>query len=164
LTLTRYLRSLHTRVKFSFIHILREMMMRLAMMMLAATAALPALAATTDFKIALTGDSEVPGPGAKHGSGEADLTFDTSKGNVCYTLHAKGIMTSTMAHIHKGAVGVAGPPVAPLTPPNSTEGMSSGCAPLPADVLSDILANPANYYVNIHTSAYPKGALRGQIK
>jgi len=151
-------------VKFSFIHILREMMMRLAMMMLAATAAMPAFAAATEFHTVLTGDAEVPGPGAKHGSGEADLTFDTGKGNVCYTLHAKGIMTASMAHIHKGAAGVAGPVVVPLTPPNSTEGMSSGCAPLPAEVLTDIVANPANYYVNVHTSGYPKGALRGQIK
>jgi hypothetical protein len=138
--------------------------MRLIVMLAAAATAFPAIAATTVMKTDLTGAAEVPGPGAKHGSGEAELTFDTAAGNVCYTLHAKDIMTATMAHIHKGAAGVAGGVVVPLKAPDSQEGMSSGCAPLPADVLADIIANPANYYVNIHTTAYPKGAIRGQLK
>jgi hypothetical protein len=32
-----------------------------------------------------------------------------------------------------------------------------------ADVVKPIVANPSAYYVNIHTAAYPKGALRGQL-
>ena len=50
--LNRFPAQLHIGVKFSFIHILREMMMRLAMMMFAATAAMPALAATTNSRSA----------------------------------------------------------------------------------------------------------------
>jgi len=75
---------------------------------------------------------------------------------------SKGTDTPTMAHIHKGAAGVAGGVVVPLAPP--TNGMSEGCAPLAADVLSAILATPSDYYVNIHTALFPKGALRGQLK
>ena len=39
--------------------------------------------------------------------------------------HMMGIRPATMAHIHRGAVGVAGPIVVTLNPP--TRGMSNGC-------------------------------------
>jgi hypothetical protein len=109
----------------------------------------------------LTGAAEVPGPGADKGMGEATLTFDGDKGQVCYMLHSMGTDTPTMAHIHKGAAGVAGGVVVPLTAP--ANGKSEGCAPLAADVMTDIVAHPADYYVNVHTAAFPKGAIRGQL-
>jgi len=136
-------------------------MMRHFLMLLAATTAVaPAYAASTKFQIAMTGAAEVPGPGA--GSGKATLTFDTDKGQVCYMLMASGTDAPTMAHIHKGAVGVAGGVVVPLAPP--TNGMSEGCVPVAADALAAILAAPSDYYVNVHSAAYPKGAMRGQLK
>jgi hypothetical protein len=120
----------------------------------------PALAATTKIQTPLTAAAEVPGPGK--GSGTATLTFDSDKGQVCYMLMSSGTDTPTMAHIHKGAAGVAGGVVVALAPPAT--GMSEGCAPLAADVLADIVAHPADYYVNVHTAAFPKGAMRGQLK
>jgi hypothetical protein len=139
--------------------------MRSFLILLAATTAglAPAIAATpVKMATTLTGAAEVPGPGADKGAGEATLAFDTDKGQVCYMLHASGTDTPTMAHIHKGAAGVAGGVVVPLTPP--TKGMSEGCVPVAADLLGAILATPSDYYVNIHTTAFPKGALRGQLK
>ena len=139
--------------------------MRSVLILLAATTAgfAPAIAAApVKMTIMLAGAAEVPGPGADKGTGEAALTFDPDKGQVCYMLISKGTDTPTMAHIHKGAAGVAGGVVVPLAPP--TSGMSEGCAPLAADVLSAILATPSDYYVNIHTALFPKGALRGQLK
>jgi len=139
--------------------------MRAFPILLAAATAIacqPAGAAVTKFQVEMTGAAEVPGPGADKGMGEASLSFDTDKSQVCYMLHAMGTDTPTMAHIHKGAAGVAGGVVVPLAPP--TNGMSEGCAPLAADVLSAILATPSDYYVNIHTALFPKGALRGQLK
>jgi hypothetical protein len=137
--------------------------MRYVLILLAATiAGTPALAATTRMQIAMTGAAEAPGPGADKGMGEATLTFDPTKGQVCYVLHAMGTDTPTMAHIHKGAAGVAGPPVVPLTPPAT--GTSEGCAPVAADALAAILATPGDYYVNVHSAAFPKGAMRGQLR
>jgi len=126
----------------------------------AAAVCAPGLAATTKIETHLAGAAEVPGPGK--GAGTATLTFDSDKGQVCYMLMASGTDAPTMAHIHKGAAGVAGGVVVALAPPAT--GMSEGCAPLAADVLADIVAHPANYYVNIHSAAFPAGTMRGQLK
>ena len=136
-------------------------MRALPILLVAAVTVFPATAATTKMQTQLTGAAEVPGPGAEKGVGEATLTFDSEKGQVCYMLHATGSDAPTMAHIHKGAAGAAGGVVVALAPP--TSGMSEGCAPLAADALADMVAHPADYYVNVHTAAFPKGAMRGQL-
>lgn len=138
------------------------MMLRSAAMILITTMVTPVMAATTKMDVRMTGATEVPGPGAPKGMGDAALTFDTDKGQVCYRLHAMGFDTPTMAHIHKGATGVAGGVVVPLTAP--ADGSSEGCAPVAADILSAIVAAPSDYYVNVHSAAFPKGAIRGQLK
>jgi len=136
--------------------------MRMILALLAtATAFAPALAAgPVTIKVAMTGAVEVP-IGDPDGTGTASLTIDSAKGEICYTLSAAGIDTATMAHIHKGATGVAGPPVVVLDPPAT--GSSTGCKPVDPAVIAAILAAPSDYYVNIHTAAFPKGALRGQL-
>jgi len=63
----------------------------------------------------------------------------------------------TMAHIHKGAPGVAGPPIITLPTGNPKEGTLSLDAQTVADLLAGLL------YVNIHTTANPNGEIRGQI-
>ena len=127
-----------------------------------AVAIAPATAAITKFQTEMTDTAEVPGPGADKGMGEATLSFDSDKNQVCYTLHAMGTDTPTMAHIHKGAAGIAGGVVVALTAPAT--GVSQGCAPVAADALADMVAHPADYYVNVHTAQFPKGAIRGQLK
>src|SRR5579884_772024 len=61
-----------------------------------------------------------------------------------------------------GAVGTAGPIVIALTPP--TNGFSTGCLYGVDDrLIHDILSTPSQYYVNVHTAAFPGGAVRGQL-
>lgn len=136
-------------------------MRALPILLAAAVIVFPATAAITKMQTQLTGAAEVPGPGAEKGVGEATLTFDSDKGQVCYMLHATGSDAPTMAHIHKGGAGAGGGVVVELAAP--TTGMSEGCAPVPADALADMVAHPANYYVNVHTAAFPRGAMRGQL-
>jgi hypothetical protein len=136
--------------------------MREFSMILVAAFAAPALcAAPVKLTATLSGPAEVPGPGAEQGKGSAEVTLDADKGQVCTMLMASGTDAPTMAHIHKGEAGVAGGVVVPLTAP--TNGMSQGCSAVAADVIGAIAANPQNYYVNVHSAAFPKGAIRGQL-
>lgn len=136
--------------------------MRMVLALVAAAAAFsPALAADpVALKATLSGAAEVPA-GDPDGTGAASVTIDAAKGQVCFTLSASGIDTATMAHIHKGVVGVSGPVAVALDPP--AKGSSKGCKAVAADVIAAILAAPSDYYVNVHTAAFPSGALRGQL-
>jgi hypothetical protein len=109
----------------------------------------------------LTGAAEVPGPGDPDGTGTATLTVNPGLDQICYELTVSGIAPATAAHIHKGAVTVAGPVVVPLAPP--TGGTSSGCAEVTRELALAILNNPSDYYVNVHNADFPAGALRGQL-
>jgi hypothetical protein len=78
----------------------------------------------------------------------------------------RGGETFIAGHVHIGPAGVAGPVVLPLHTGAATtarqirdRGESSTSGTLGAA----ICANPANYYVNYHTTAFPGGAIRGQL-
>jgi hypothetical protein len=75
--------------------------------------------------------------------------------------------TFVAAHIHQGAVGVDGPPVELLFggPPTSARHIkqSGEATPLADTTGADLCADPSAYYVNYHTTAFPAGAIRGQL-
>src|SRR6185503_2303812 len=71
-------------------------------------------------------------------------------------------LPATAAHIHQGSVGIAGPIVVTLTPPNAS-GLSAGCVSASKETVKAISKAPSNYYVNVHTSDFPNGAVRGQL-
>jgi hypothetical protein len=121
------------------------------------------LAAAADMhaKATLTGAAEVPGPGDPDGGGTAQVTLNPDKNEVCYDLTVVKIDEATAAHIHEGAAGKDGPVKVGLDTPKG--GSAKGCKTTDAAVVKDIMANPANYYVNVHNAAYPKGAVRGQL-
>lgn len=125
-------------------------------------AATPATAAEIALSAHLMGTSEKPAAGDPDGMGHATLKVDTAKSEVCYTLMVEGIAPATMAHLHKGAADAAGPVAVPLTTPDAA-GKSAGCATVDAAVVTDILANPGGYYVNVHNADFRGGAVRGQL-
>jgi hypothetical protein len=113
------------------------------------------------FSTTLTGAAEVPGPGDPDGSGEAHITLNQGRGLVCFQLSVADIAPATAAHIHVGSAGVAGPVVIGLTAP--TSGSSTGCVSADPDLIKAIRQNPEEYYVNVHNTAFPAGAIRGQL-
>ena len=109
----------------------------------------------------LSGAAEVPGPGDTKGSGTAELTFNPDKGEVCYELTVTGIEEATAAHIHEGAAGKAGSVKVALDAPKT--GSVKGCKSADAATVKAIMANPADYYINVHNKDFPNGAVRGQL-
>jgi len=112
------------------------------------------------ISVDMAGSQEVP-PADPDGTGTASFTFNPGLGQVCFELTAQNIVTATAAHIHRAPVGVVGPIVVPLVPPSS--GTSSGCTSADRALVLDIIQNPDAYYVNVHNSVYPGGAIRGQL-
>ncbi len=110
----------------------------------------------------MSGSTEVP-PGDPDGTGTALIRLNAAEGLVCFELHASNVDPLVAAHIHKGAAGVAGPVVVTLVPPSPTTGISKGCVQADSTLIQDIIANPSQYYANVHNAAFAAGAIRGQL-
>ena len=111
----------------------------------------------------LTGAAEVPDPGDPNGSGTAEITLDDDNNEICWDITVADItLPATAAHIHTGAAGVPGGVLVTLSAPGAN-GTAEGCTPEEDDVVDDIIANPAGFYVNVHTTDFTAGAVRGQL-
>lgn len=111
----------------------------------------------------LSGDEEVPGPGDPGIGGMVQLEMDIEDGYVCAWWSVTGVDAATAAHVHEGAAGVAGSSVVTLATPFETtvgEPCTFGLDPATLQAIAD---DPAAYYVNVHTDAFPGGAGRGQL-
>lgn len=132
---------------------------------LAATALAPAVSAAptkatgVPLMASLTGSAEVPGPGDADGTGTFTGRLNVGQGQLCYTLTSANLATLTMAHIHAGKAGVAGPPVVTLT----ANAPSETCMTVDKATAQKLVAMPGDFYVNIHTNDHPGGAIRGQL-
>jgi hypothetical protein len=108
------------------------------------------------------GAAEVPAPGDPDGKGTAQVTLDDNTGEVCYDITVEGIAPPAAAHIHEGAAGTSGPVVITFDPTKIGEGETCLTGQKTEDV-ERILANPAGFYVNVHTPDFQGGAVRGQL-
>jgi hypothetical protein len=141
----------------------KNTVLHLIMVVLAILALTSIAAGGRPFTTTLTGAAEVPGPGDPDGSGTASLTLNPGLEQVCFELSVSNIaLPATGAHIHIGTADVAGPVVVPLTAPDAS-GTSSGCVHADRDLILAILQNPEGYYVNVHSTEFPAGAVRGQL-
>jgi hypothetical protein len=133
-----------------------------------------------NFRAHLSGDQEVP-PVETRATGQAIFQLSKDGTELSYKLIVANIEDLRMAHIHLAPAGVNGPVVAwlyPSAPPAQlipgrfngvlAEGIITEAnlvgplAGLPFSSLIDAM-KAGDTYVNVHTSTYPGGEIRGQI-
>ena len=140
----------------------------LAVILLAgpAAAAKRAVADRATFTVALTGDAEAtkeaaPALGDTDGLGSVKLVVDLASNQICYEFRLSKVATPLMAHIHRAPQQHRGPSVVTLfTGPG---GELRDCVMWTEERLEEIVSEPSNFYVNLYTTEYPDGALRGQL-
>ncbi len=117
-----------------------------------------ARAAIIQFVVPLSGADEVPsGSGDPDGSGTATLTIDDATNSISWSITTSNItLPIFLDHIHQGAAGVNGPIVIDFS------AQLVGGPIIDPDV-ANVLANPAGFYVNVHTNDFQAGAIRGNI-
>jgi hypothetical protein len=144
------------------------------------------------FTAQLSSANEVPAasPTEANARGDARITFNLTRdgsnnitgGTATFVVNLNSFpngTTWTLAHIHEGGAGVAGPVVV-------NTGLTTGTAISLANgtvsnqtfsdrpivnaqgqpdvaLINRIMSNPAGFYFNAHTAATPTGAVRGQL-
>ena len=103
--------------------------------------------------------------GDLNGSGTASVIVPGA-GQLCFSITVQRIGKPNAAHIHQADAGRNGPIVVPLVPfqarailarPRAAcRGLRLPCSPTSA-------TTPSQFYVNVHTTAFPLGAVRGQL-
>jgi hypothetical protein len=134
-----------------------------------------------NFSARLDGSQEVP-PANTDGRGNAFFQVSDDGTAITFVVEIRRIENVTMAHIHLGPAGANGPVVVWLRPsappPQLIPGPYNGIyaqgtftaanlvGPLAGQPLSALIAHmqAGNTYVNVHTSQYPGGEIRGQIR
>lgn len=155
----------------------------LAALLLSVVPALGQPAERSTFVAHLSGAEEVTvTPVETRATGQAVFRLSQDGSELSYRLIVANIQDVTMAHIHLAPAGVNGPVVAWLYPdgppaqllPGRSSGVLATGTIEDADLvgllagasLDDLIdeLRDGNAYVNVHTTAYPAGEVRGQIR
>lgn len=127
------------------------------------------------FVVQLSAENEVPAcpAGVESGAGGvAVVQIDETTGEVTYQVVAFNLPAtiggpSTGAHIHvqspTSPTGLTGPIVVHFERTGLNTGLVAAGTTTDPVLAAAILANPENYYVNVHTTACPTGTIRGQL-
>ena len=117
----------------------------------------PGQSITTFSAEMLMGSNEVPANNST-AMGTATLKFNNTTKVFTITV-THNLSTITAGHIHKGVAGTNGSVVFPFTTLVSPISFTS--APLTPEQEADLMANL--YYVNLHSSTFTTGEIRGQL-
>jgi hypothetical protein len=117
---------------------------------------------TITYNVALTAHEEVP-TNASAATGSVTVTLHPATGAVEVQGTFRGLSSIAIgAHIHGPAdPGQNAPIIVPLTPATETSGSVAGSGPLSSDMVDAM--ETGKTYVNIHTTTFPDGEIRGQI-
>jgi hypothetical protein len=130
-----------------------------------------------DGKQEISAETGKRNAGDPNGRGEIYVFgIDGDPTTLCYVLHVSRIAEldmapggPRMAHIHEAPKGQNGPVEVTLAFPQ--DGQAADCLTegeagkgLDPGEVQQILANPSDYYVNVHNGRFPGGAVRGQLQ
>jgi hypothetical protein len=110
-----------------------------------------------------TGDSD--------GTGKAKFELAPEEGQICYKIKVRGIQEPTepapgvgSAHIHFTEGGGIAVDLAAKFQRTGDDGFkATRCVEVDQELLSQIIADPMAFYVNIHNIEFPDGALFGVL-
>jgi hypothetical protein len=143
------------------------------LLLLTGTAVVPANAqerTLTTLVAQLSPENQVPGcpAGVDSGAGGvAVVQINEATGEITYRVVAFKLPTiiagSPGAHIHFGTAEQRGPIVQEFQLTGLNTGLVATGTATDPELAAAILANPENYYVNVHTTVCPTGTVRGQL-
>ena len=128
------------------------------------TSAPPTPPRQRDFTAHLSGATGVHPGGDPDGQGTATLGVHPGRDELCLTPIVSGIAPVTFGHVHGGPIGAGGPVVASFGYPEPIGGSLVTCVPVSDQVIKKIRKDPGHYHVDVHTTEFPDGALRGQLR
>jgi len=97
------------------------------------------------------------------GGGGFVARSNIGQGRICWSLTVTGLSDVTAAHIHYLNGPLATQIAVPLALPTPFTGSATGCATVLRALVKQILVHPENFYVNVHTTTYPGGAISGTL-
>jgi hypothetical protein len=128
--------------------------------------------------------TQVPGGGDPNGRAQAGLRLEPEAELVCLRSMWRELAGEVTAiHVHRGPEGQNGPHHIDLLDNASLAGSENrvefcvqvtggdhqaqdaghGAAGSPADRIQAVVDDPGGFYLNVHTTAFPNGAVRGQL-
>jgi hypothetical protein len=116
----------------------------------------------TEFLNARLQGAQSTPPNPSLATGNANVLIDKATHTLYLTSTYTGLTTAANnAHIHVGAPGASGAVIIPLIFVTGTSGTLDTSRVITTTDEASILAG--NTYVNVHTSTYPAGEIRGQL-
>jgi hypothetical protein len=108
----------------------------------------------------MNGDKVEPGPGDQDGLGRGQFKINLNRDQFCYRIDLTNTADVTGGHIFEAPPGQTGPAVVDL---QVNDNGGKGCTAVADNILRQIAMDPHNYYVEISTTVFPNGAVRGQL-
>lgn len=124
----------------------------------------PALAQDATQSVTGSGAQEVPGPGEDGATVTGDFSFDEAAGTITYTVAVSGNAEPAAAgHLHEAPAGEAGDIVVTLDAAAIKAGTEATVTVEDPALVAEIVANPQDYYLNVHSPSFPAGFARAQL-